>query len=87
MSQLWGQEIRQVELRNRLGTYIEEIKDFFEEAMEAGIIRKGNASFMAYAFFGTLCSAAVYEVINIDSINLDDVVDELIEYSLRGLKA
>lgn len=87
MSQLWGQEIRQVELRNRLGTYIEEIKDFFEEAMEAGIIRKGNASFMAYAFFGTLCSAAVYEVINIDSINLDNVVDELIEYSLRGLKA
>ncbi|EQB87412.1 AcrR family transcriptional regulator [Clostridium punense] len=87
MSQLWGQEIRQVELRNKLGIYIEEIKVFFQEAMDAGIIRKGNAYFMAYAFFGTLCSAAVYEVINIDRIDLDDVVDELIEYSLRGLKA
>lgn len=87
MSQLWGQEIRQVELRNKLGFFIEEIKIFFEEAMELGVVRKGNASFMAYAFFGTLCSAAVYEVINIDSIDLDNVVDELIEYSLSGLKA
>lgn len=87
MSQLWGQEIRQVELRNKLGGYIGEIREFLQQAMDAGIIRKGNAAFMSYAFFGTLCSAAVYEVINIDNINLDEVVDELIEYSLRGLKA
>jgi len=87
MSQLWGQEIRQIELRNKLEGYIGEIKAFFQEAMDSNIIRKGNASFMAYAFFGTLCSAAVYEVINIDNIDLDSVVDELIEYSLRGLKA
>ncbi len=86
LSQLWGQEIRQIELRNKVRLYLKQIEGYIKDAMDAGLVRSGNPTFMSYAFFGSLCSAAVYEVINIDKINLDSVIEELIEYSIRGLQ-
>lgn len=85
MSQLWGQEIRQLELRKQLRKYIDKIEVYIKDAMEKGFIKEGNANFMAYTFFGTLISAAAYEVINIDKINLDEIVDNLVNYNLNGL--
>lgn len=86
MSQLWGQEIRQLELRESLKNYISYIELYLEEAMLEGIVKKGDASFMAYTLFGTICSAAVYELINEDKKNLDEMIDNLLSYVLNGIK-
>ncbi|GFZ34282.1 TetR family transcriptional regulator [Clostridium zeae] len=86
MSQLWGQELRQLELRNQIQRYIYGIEIYIKEAADTGLIRKGDVSFMAYAFFGSLISAAVYEIINIDKINLENIIDNLIDYNFRGLQ-
>ncbi|MBK1813458.1 TetR/AcrR family transcriptional regulator [Clostridium sp. YIM B02505] len=86
MSQLWGQELRQLELRNQIQRYIYGIEVYIKEAADTGLIRKGDVSFMAYAFFGSLISAAVYEIINIDKINLESIIDNLIDYNFRGLQ-
>jgi AcrR family transcriptional regulator len=86
MSQLWGQELRQLELRNQIQRYIYGLETYIKEAADTGLIRKGDVSFMAYAFFGSLISAAVYEIINIDKINLENIIDNLIDYNFRGLQ-
>ena len=89
MSQLWGQELRQLQLRSVIRDYIKHIEDYLREAMSEGTVKKGNTSFMAYTFFGTLCSAAVYELINNEDNyknNIDEVIDSLIQYILKGIE-
>lgn len=87
MSQLWGKEIRQSELREALNSYIKTIEVYLKEAIEDGSIKKGEPYFMAYMFFGALCSSAVYELINKDSRNIDEVADSLMQYILHGIQA
>lgn len=85
MSQLWGHEKRQDDLRQGIRLYIKEIEINIKEAMIEGKIKDGDVELMAYEFFGTLCSAAIYESINIDKINLEEIIESTIKFSLRGL--
>ncbi|GAA0726999.1 TetR/AcrR family transcriptional regulator [Clostridium malenominatum] len=87
MSQLWGQELRQLQLRDSIHEYIKDIEEYLEEAMKDGFIKSGEKSFMAYTIFGMLCSTAVYELINSDKNNVDEVVDNLMNYILTGIEA
>lgn len=87
MSQLWGQEMRQLELRDKIEKYIHSIEIYIKGAMEEGLIIKGEANFMAYSFFGVLCSAAIYELLNKDMQNIDELVDSLMKYILHGIQA
>lgn len=86
MSQLWGNEKRQEDLRERIRSYIKEcIEINVKETMNQGKMEDGDAEFMAFEFFGALCSAAIYESINIDKIELENIVENTIRFSLRGL--
>jgi AcrR family transcriptional regulator len=87
MSQLWGQEIRQLELREVIQSYICNIEVYIKEAMIDGTVKKGESYFMAYTFFGALCSAAIYELINKDKSNIDEISDSLLQYILHGIQA
>lgn len=86
MSQLWGQELRQLELREVIGKYINSIEKYIKDAMDEGVIKKGDPYFMAYIFFGLLCSAAVYELINKGRSNIDEVTENLMMYILNGIQ-
>lgn len=86
MSQLWGQELRQKELRDAIESYILYIEQYLQHAMDHKVIKSGETSFMAYTFFGTLCSAAVYELINKDKNNIDEVIENLISYIFKGIE-
>lgn len=86
MSQLWGNEKRQDDLRTRIKDYITEaIQVNIEEAMEMGKIENGDSEFIAFEFFGALCSAAIYESINIAKIQLENIIDNTVKFTLRGL--
>ncbi|KAJ50812.1 AcrR family transcriptional regulator [Clostridium tetanomorphum] len=87
MSQLWGQELRQLQLRENIQQFIQDIESYLQEAIKDGFIRKGEKSFMAYSMFGMLCSAAVYELINENHYNIDEVVENLMNYILKGIEA
>ncbi|MFL0251316.1 TetR/AcrR family transcriptional regulator [Clostridium neuense] len=86
MSQLWGQESRQFELREVVRVYIGEIERFLKEAMDAGALKKGETEFMAYTLFGTICSGAVYELINDNQKKIDDLVESITSYILKGIE-
>ena len=87
MSQLWGQSDRNKALREVIHNYIKHIEIYIKEACKEGFIREGDTTFIAYTFFGALCSAAVYELINKDIDNIDEVVDNLTLYLLKGIEA
>lgn len=87
MSQIWGQTSRNMELREAIKSYIEYTQVYLEEGMRDGLIKKGDPFFMAYTLFGMLCSATVYELINEDKKNLDQLIDNLIQYILNGIRA
>ncbi|AND83291.1 TetR family transcriptional regulator [Clostridium tyrobutyricum] len=93
MSQLWGQESRQLELRESINKYIMYIQKYLEDAVDEGSIKKDNTYYMAYTLFGSICSAAVYELINQDNENVNKdkknynhMIDNIIEYILGGIE-
>lgn len=85
LSQLWGQEVRQLELRDRVGDYIKRIENILKEAAEKNMIKQGNITLMAHTFFGSLVSAIVYEFLNIDKVNLESIIEELTVISIQGI--
>lgn len=86
MSQLWGQESRQFELREVIKVYIGQIEKFLKEAMNAGALKKGETKFMAYTLFGSICSGAIYELINDNIKNIDDLMESTTSYILKGIE-
>ena len=85
MSQLWGNENRQSELREKIKKYINEIEINIKVAMENDEIEKGDTELIAFQFFGSLCSSAIYESIHNESINLENIIDSTIKFTLKGL--
>jgi len=86
MSQLWGREIRNLQIREVIQLYINIIEKYLKDAMEQGVIKKSDTSFMAYIFLGTICSTAVYELENKDNIDIENVIDNLMQYILTGIQ-
>ncbi|MBP2034076.1 AcrR family transcriptional regulator [Clostridium algifaecis] len=93
MGQLWGKNSRQLELREAVDKYILYIQKYLEDAIKEGTIKEGNTYFMAYTLFGTICSAAVYELMNGDKENINsdkknyiDMIGNTIDYVLNGIK-
>lgn len=85
MSQLWGNEKRQDDLRQKIREYIKEIEINIKDAMNEGKIKQGDSELMAYQFFGALCTAAIYESIHIEKIELDNIIRNTVEFTLKGL--
>lgn len=93
MGQLWGRNSRQLKLREAIDKYLLYIQKYLEDAIKEGTIKEGNTYFMAYALFGTICSAAVYELMNADKENVNsdkknyiDMIDNIIDYILNGIR-
>ncbi|MCR3758875.1 TetR/AcrR family transcriptional regulator [Clostridium felsineum] len=85
MSQLWGQESRQLELRNVIKDYIGIIEKYLKEAMENGYIKNGETEFMSYIFFGVLCSGAVYDLINNNEESMEKLTEKITRYVFKGM--
>lgn len=86
MSQIWGQESRQLELRAIIQSYMKNISKFFKEAIDKKVIENNNPDFLAYTFFGSLTSAAIYELIHQDDEEVDVTIDRLMNYFMNGIK-
>lgn len=86
ISQMWGGENRQIALRKSVEEYLDIMKQYLQVAMDKGVIRKCDSSLLAYTLFGTLCSTVMYELINEEKIHMDDVVDDLMKFILKGIE-
>ncbi|MCT8978729.1 TetR/AcrR family transcriptional regulator [Clostridium sp. CX1] len=86
MSQIWGEELRQLELRAAINKHICYTQSYLEEGMDKEVIKRGDSYLMAYTLFGTICSTAVYELINDDKGSLDQLIERQLKYILEGIQ-
>jgi len=85
MSQLWGIEIRQTELRSAVKDYITYLESYIKEAIREEIIDIEDSHLLAYAFFGIMTSVTVYELLNDKEFNSIDDAEKIINYTLNGI--
>jgi TetR/AcrR family transcriptional regulator len=84
-SQLWGKEIRQLNLRNIMEKYISDIEVYIKEAMDAGKIKKGNTRLIAYSLLGNFLSSSIYQI-STGEEQIEYTVQCVMEYILGGLR-
>lgn len=85
LSQLWGTEKRQLELRERVNLYIGRIKLILDEAQKRGEIKEGNTGLMAHVFYGSLVSTAIRELLDKDNVQIDEIIEEFSDIYLNGI--
>ena len=85
MSQLWGKETRQDELRNKITEYIEGIERILKEAISKKQIREYDISLLAHSLFGSLISTSLYELSRDKEFNVNKVIDEITINILDGI--
>ena len=85
MSQLWGKETRQDELRNKITEYIEGIERILKEAISKKQIRECDISLLAHSLFGSLISTSLYELSRDIEFNVNKVIDEITINILEGI--
>ena len=85
MSQLWGKETRQYELRNKITEYIEGIERILKEAISKKQIRECDISLLAHSLFGSLISTSLYELSRDKEFNVNKVIDEITINILDGI--
>lgn len=85
ISQLWGKETRQNELRNKISEYIFEIERILNEAVLKKQIRECDTSLLAHSLFGSLLSASLYELSVEKEVDVNRIVEELTKNTLRGI--
>lgn len=78
-------QVLQNEIRQKIREYISEIEINIKIAMENGQIQKDHSEFIAFEFFGSLCSSAIYESVHPEKVNLEDIIDSTIKFTLNGL--
>jgi AcrR family transcriptional regulator len=85
MSQLWGIELRQTELRLAVKDYISYLESYIKEAMVEKIIDIEDSHLLAYTFFGIMTSITVYELLNDKEFNSIEDAEKIINYTLNGI--
>lgn len=86
LSQFWGEEARQIELREVIKGYIIYIQSYINDAISDKKIKNGDSLAMAYSLFGTMYAAATYELFNNDKENSGEFKKGLIDHLLNGIQ-
>jgi len=84
LSQMWGDEERQNQLREILNRYFRLIEGYLQEAADAGLIDGSDIKVKAFNFFGVMASTVVYSLIHKD-MDTNDMIEETIEFMMRGI--
>ena len=84
LSQIWGEEPRQIKLREQIRKYIYDVKDIIDEAMKNSIAKEANSLLLAHAYFASITSTALYDLIEKDE-EKDEAIEMMLEFTLRGL--
>lgn len=84
MSQMWGKELRHLEIRETMKKYISEIESYVSDAMKSGAIKKADPAVIAYTFLGTLCSTIIYQLLNDDKKNITELKEVLNQYPFNN---
>lgn len=86
LSQFWGEETRQIQLREVVKMYITYIQSYIKDAMADKKVKNGDSLAMAYSLFGTMYAAATYELFNNNEENPEEFKKDLTDHLLNGIQ-
>lgn len=86
MGQLWGEDSRQIELRNAISEYAKDVEVYVKQAIDKGLIKNDNTSMLSCSILGLVCSLAIHNLIKTDVISEEDEINKMMEYLLEGIK-
>ncbi len=85
LSQIWGNEPRNIMCKNKVIEHIKTIENIVKEGMEKGEIIDGNADVIASGIFGLTCSSLVYKLKIKEAIDIQKLYKEFDNYILKSL--
>lgn len=85
LSQIWGNEARNLMCKKYVFEYIETIETIVEEGMKKGEIIKGDPEIIASGIFGLTCSSLVYKLKKKQEIDIAKLFKEYDKSVLSGL--
>lgn len=84
LSQLWGEEPRQVKIRNAIKKYIYDVKEILEEAIRHNVLEKRDSLMLAHVYFSSITATALYDLIE-EKEERSQAIDVMLDFTLRGL--
>ena len=85
LSQIWGNEQRNILCKNKVIEYIKAIEDILKEGMEKGEIIEGDSDAIASGIFGLTCSSLVYKTMTKKEIDIQKLFKEFDNSILKNL--
>lgn len=85
ISQLWGTGERNNMLREEIKHLINSSSRKFQEVMNQGLIEKEDPEFLSYGLLGILVSSALYEILNEDKYNHEEIIEKFMKYFQHGI--
>lgn len=85
ISQLWGNEERNDMLRDEIKTLIDNNTSKLKAGIMGGFIANEDPELLSYSLVGVLVSAALYEIINEEEYNHEEVAKKFMKYFEYGI--
>ena len=85
LSQIWGNEARNIMCKQKVIEYIKTIEILVEEGMKKGEIMKGDPEVIASGIFGLTCASLVYKMKIKEEIDISKLYKEFDHSILKGL--
>ena len=86
LSQLWGNEKRNLKCKKHIYEYINTIEKIVKKGIEAGQIQKGDSKAIASEIYGLICSTLVYKQRKQEDIEVAKLYHEFENTIIKGLR-
>lgn len=85
LSQIWGQEAKNIKCKKVVYKYINEIKKIINEGIENGEFYAGDADALASGVFGVTCSSLIYRLKTDRQVDVQQVYNGFVDTVVRGI--
>ena len=86
LSQLWGNEKRNLKCKKHIYEYINTIEKIVKKGIEVGQIQKGDSKAIASEIYGLICSTLVYNQRKQEDIEVAKLYHEFENTIIKGLR-
>jgi len=85
LSQMWGQEEKNIKCKNVIFEYIKVIEEIIQEGIDNGEFYDGDVQALASGIFGVTCSSLIYRMKKNRDVDVQNVYQGFINTVVRGL--
>lgn len=85
LSQIWGEEERNIKCKKAIFKYIKIIEDIIQEGIDNGEFYESNVEATASAIFGVTCSSLIYRLKKNREVDIDVVYKGFVDNVTRTL--